>query len=112
LARRTENSRRWPTGSVSRSTATARQKLSAVNAAAAKKGTRGPRPPSKPPITGPTIKPMPQAAPFKPKYLARWSGGMMSATTALAVANVAPAMPATIRPTNSQSSVGANPIST
>ena len=112
LARRAENARRSADGRVSRSTASAIRKLSAVNTAAAKNGTRGPYWPSKPPITGPITKPMPQAAPLRPKYLARFSGGMMSATTALAVAKVAPAMPAMRRPTKSQARVGARPIST
>jgi hypothetical protein len=37
---------------------------------------------------------------------------MISATTAFAVAKVAPAMPAIRRPTNNQKRVGAKPIST
>ena len=37
-------------------------------------------PPRNPPIAGPMTKPMPKAAPMKPKLFARLSGGVMSAT--------------------------------
>ena len=81
-----------------------------MNTAAAKNGTREPYCPSRPPTTGPTMKPMPQAAPFMPKNFARSACGTRSATTAFAVAKVAPAKPAITRPTNSQNSVGAKPM--
>ena len=47
--------------------------------AAATNGRRGPISPSSPPISGPAMKPTPNAAPIRPKFCARFSGGLMSA---------------------------------
>ena len=52
--------------------------------AAAKKGARGPSSPSTPPMAGPRMNPMPNAAPTSPKFCARFSGGLMSARYAYA----------------------------
>ena len=78
--------------------------------AAAKKGARGPSSPSTPPMAGPRMNPMPNAAPTSPKFCARFSGGLMSARYAYAGVYEAPAIPATARPTNNQAMVGARPI--
>ena len=48
--------------------------------AAAKNGAREPQRPNKPPMAGPTMNPMPKDAPMTPKFWARFSGGLMSAT--------------------------------
>ena len=47
---------------------------------AQKNGRRRSIAPSRPPATGPRMKPRPNIAPSMPKRLARWSGGVMSET--------------------------------
>jgi hypothetical protein len=81
-----------------------------LSPAAAKNGARGPSAPSNPPIAGPTMNPTPNIALTTPKLCARRSGGLMSATYAYAGVNDAPAIPASVRPTNSQVNVGAKPM--
>ncbi|ODU19692.1 MAG: hypothetical protein ABS87_13365 [Sphingomonas sp. SCN 67-18] len=56
------------------------------------------------------MKPAPKAAPSSPKACTRLSRGVASATIACAGANTAPSPPATARPRNSQSRLGANAI--
>ncbi len=56
------------------------------------------------------MNPMPNAAPISPKFFARFSGGLTSAMYADAGPNVAPAIPAIVRPKNNQPSVGAIPM--
>ena len=48
------------------------------------------------------MKPRPKATPIRPKALARFSGGEMSASTALAVAAVPPLTPSINRAPNSR----------
>jgi hypothetical protein len=47
------------------------------------------------------MKPKPNAAPIKPKFLALFSGVLISAIYALAVVMLAPVIPAIILPCNS-----------
>jgi len=61
---------------------------------------------------GPTVKPTPKAAPSRPNRAARWSGGVTSATYALAAEKREEVMPEITRPTNSQASDGATAMST
>ena len=53
---------------------------------------------------GPRMKPSPKATPISPKARARFSGLLMSANTAPAVAAVPPLNPSIILPVNSNSS--------
>lgn len=55
------------------------------------------------------MKPTPKATPIRPKALARFSGGLMSASTAPAVAAVPPLTPSISRATNSSGSGQALP---
>ncbi|MDH6270438.1 hypothetical protein M2311_000499 [Rhizobium leguminosarum] len=54
-------------------------KLTSDSAAAPRNGTRGPNSPSKPPMTGPIVKPTPKAMPISPKFFARFSSVLISA---------------------------------
>ena len=62
-------------------------------------------------MTGPSVKPEPQAAPIKPKFRARFSSLLMSPMYPPAAANEAPKTPATARPTNNQVIEVARPVS-
>ena len=61
-------------------------------------------------MTGPKTKPEPNAAPIRPKFCARLSGGKRSAMKALAMPKLLADMPAMMRPRNSQPIVGAKPM--
>jgi hypothetical protein len=73
-------------------------------------GNRGLMLVSTPPSAGPTMKPMPNAAPMIPYERARVSGVVTSATYAKAVPILADVTPDTMRPTHSQPTVGASAI--
>ena len=94
-----EASTGWVSGS-SRST-TAR--LTTAKAVATHTGTGTAIRASCPPMKGPRMKPSPKATPISPKARARLSGGLMSASTAPAVAAVPPLTPSMIRAANSRS---------
>ena len=79
LARRRSKGRRDPVESDSGRTKKPSVTFTSANPAAAKKGARGPSVPSRPPTAGPTMKPLPNAAPTRPKFCARFSGGLTSA---------------------------------
>ena len=73
-------------------------------------GNRGLMLVSTPPSAGPTMKPMPKAAPIIPYDRARFSGVVTSAMYANAVPMLADVTPDTMRPTHSQPTVGASAI--
>ena len=79
LARASRKGRRFSSGRLSRSMKKPNSRLSAASALAPKKGRRVPYSPNIPPIAGPMMKPSPKAAPIRPKFWARLSGGEMSA---------------------------------
>ncbi len=58
-----------------------------------KNGILAPEGPSKPPRTGPIINPSPNAAPIIPKFLALFSGIVMSAIVAWATEMFPPVIP-------------------
>ena len=70
-----------------------------VKAAERKNGALELYSPSIPPSAGPRIKPIPKAAPIRPKFFARSPEADMSAKYAVAVGTVPPAIPAITRPT-------------
>lgn len=82
-------------------------KFKSDNDAATKKGMREPKELTKPPNTGPIIKPRPNAAPTKPKFCALFSGKLTSDIKAFAVVKLAPHIPAIILPIKSQVMLGA-----
>ncbi len=84
--------------------------LARLKPAATQNGRRGLIPPSSPPSAGPMTKPAPNAAPSKPNFAARSSGGVTSAMYAPAVLMLAAVMPEMTRPTNSQRMLGASAI--
>jgi hypothetical protein len=75
--------------------------------AAAQNGARRSIAPRTPPIAGPTMNPMPNAAPSMPKRAARSCGGVTSATYAPEMLNDAEVAPDTRRPRNRIGMVGA-----
>jgi len=62
--------------------------------------------------SGPAMNPRPKDMPMRPKFCARFSGGLTSAMYAAAVPMEAPHNPATRRPRKNQASDGANASST
>jgi hypothetical protein len=112
FARRHESGARRSGGSDSGSTSSPYAAFSMLSAAATQNGTRGPKPPSSPPIAGPSTKPMPNAAPSRAKPAARSGSGVTSATYAPAAVMLAAVRPATTRPTSSHVTFGASAIST
>ena len=72
LARAHSNLRRRSSGNDSGNANKPNATLASASAAATKNGAREPKPfATNPPITGPSVKPLPQAAPMNPKFLAR-----------------------------------------
>ena len=65
--------------------------------------------PNIPPMNGPSIKPIPKAAPINPKFLALSSEEETSAKYAIAVGTVPPAIPPIILPTINTQSNDAKP---
>ena len=65
-----------------------------------------------PPIAGPTMNPMPNAAPSMPKRAARSCGGVTSATYAPEMLNDADVAPEMSRPMTSSGMVGASAMTT
>src|SRR5437899_1357670 len=78
-----------------------------LNAPAAQNGARRPIPPSSPPTAGPRMNPTPNATPNRPNFAARWSGSVTSAMYANDVEKLEAVIPDSMRPTNSQPTVGA-----
>ena len=90
-------------GWVSGSRLSTTKRLSAAKPVATQTGRDTATRASCPPTKGPRMNPKPKATPIKPKARARLSGGVMSASTALAVAAVPPLMPSMIRAANNNS---------
>ena len=92
---------RASTGWVSGSKPSTTTRLVRAKAVAAQAGRMRLTSPSRPPRPGPRAKPSPNATPISPKALARFSGVVISARTAVAVAAVPPLAPSITRARNS-----------
>src|SRR5438309_10209892 len=98
FAARGRNGLRRSRGSDSGRMKTPYRKFANERTAAAQNGARRSIAPRRPPIAGPTMNPIPNAAPSMPKRAARFSGGVTSATYAPEMLNDADVAPETRRP--------------
>src|SRR5260370_27275141 len=103
-----EKATRFSLGSDSGRTNRPQQTLARAMTAEAQNGSRGEMAPRSPPSAGPSMNPMPNAAPMSPKLAARFSGGVTSEIYAPAVLKLAAVMPQITLPSSSHQRFCAN----